>query len=527
MDKNHIIFEHETNLYYYPLNNDNKLRVFSPTYMDIMLEQFHETIGPVTFHDIVQISVLENRNEEIRVLPNKLRCLTILSTMCSRFELTGPVCDHIEEISIDKSNITMFPDIRNCKKLRICRFNHSAIARFWLNYSLPPTLKELNLQTNLIRNELVDRFSYDALYEPVVEKKTLPKVNLSDNYLNYDHFPEKLRLKCSLVRQGTYKHNRIHFANVGAVNVQNFMQNQFHNNNPDNVVFGAFSSQNVHLSSINSSVHESVQRLVEYKNNHDIPVTCFPDFNPSSDVPSNKTLQMWYFNLMNTYKWIELPSKPNTNMTDLELFVCFIQTLSFELQLVVMKDFGLSSINTITKLTYKSTFELIWAIVCNMYRKSPTTKETLTDITDCFQRIAGEIEDGKSVCFTGKYNRLLNTVVGVISGVQVGISEGEELQLEFSVLMKKLQSDVMFTFSMAYCEAQEILKFVESKDTRNTWMTAMLDLAPDPEPFIFEGKEYLRAWDDTICDIYGKVPIGYYMEESKEILFIEDFILNI
>lgn len=545
IEKNHVIFEHQSNLYYCALNNDNKLRVFSPTYMNIMLEQFHDTIGPVTFHDIVQISVLENRNEEITVLPNKLRCLTILSTMCSRFELTGPVCDNIEEISIDKSNITVFPNIRNCKKLRVCRFNHSAIAAFHVDYPLPSTLKELNLQTNLIKNNLVDQFSYDKLYEPVVEKKTLPRVNLSDNYLTYDHFPEKLRMKCNLVRQGTYKHNRIHFANVGQVNVQNFMQNQHLNTDPG---FGFFSSQNVHLSSINSSVHESVKKLVEYKIANEIPVVCFPNFisvyeerkNHGSDesvfflLDYQRTTEKWYYGLMNTYKWIELPTKVNQGMTDLELFVCFFQTLNHDLQTVLIKDFNLASVNSITKLSYKSTFELIWSIVCHLYRHPPsllsTTEPTathFTNITDCFERFMIEIDDGKHVCFTGKYNRLLNTVVGIINGVRIGISEGEELQLEFSVLVKKIQANTgneMYTFSMAYCEAQEILKTVESKDTRDTWMTAVLDLAPDPEPFIFEGKEYLRGWDDTIYDIYGKVETGYYMEESKEIHWLNDFI---
>ena len=73
-----------------------------------------------------------------------------------------------------------------------------------------------NWRNNLITNK---NFSYDKL----LNKITTLKINLSDNHLNYDEFPEKLRLKCNLIRQNTYIHNKIDFGNVGNENIRAFV----------------------------------------------------------------------------------------------------------------------------------------------------------------------------------------------------------------------------------------------------------------------------------------------------------------
>lgn len=541
MEKNHIVFEQQSNLYYWALNNDNKLFVFSQVYMNILLEQFHETIGPVTFHDIVQISVLENHNEVIEILPNKLKSLIIMSTICNRLELNGEVCNNIEEISIDKSNITRFPNISNCTKLRFCRFNHSAIGEFKINYNLPPALKEINLQANLITNPKIqvasnenipapDTFAYAPMYSAVVVEKTLQKVNLSDNYLIYDHFPEKLRLKCNLVRQGIYKFNRVHFRNVADLNVRNFMQHQVdlnnnNNNHPLNTLENdVFSPQNVHLSSINKSVHDSVKHLIEYAKTHNIPKLTIniPENSIGDGVPYfTKAKNKWLFDIMNSLKLIELPTTPKKSMSELELFICFFQSLSEEIQYVLSVNINMLTKNSVTNLTYKTTFELIWSILCHLYRDGSAEFKLI----DCFERMECEIVESAKVCFTGKYNKLLNTMVGIISGVRIGISEGEELQLEFGALFKKyLNTENKYNFSMAYCDALEILKFVDYDHTRITFMTALLDFAPDPEKFSFNGKAYFRGWDDSIFDIYGKELIGYFMEESNQIIWLSELL---
>ena len=52
-NKNHIMFKYNNNIYYQDINNDNKLIIFNKQLMNIFLEQFEETIGVVTYDDII------------------------------------------------------------------------------------------------------------------------------------------------------------------------------------------------------------------------------------------------------------------------------------------------------------------------------------------------------------------------------------------------------------------------------------------------------------------------------------------
>ena len=485
--KNYIIFVHQNNEYYQYINNDNKLNIFNKDLMNIFLDQFEETIGKVTYDDIVAISVLENRDIVIINLPKKLKYLFIMSSMCRSLELNNEVCLNIEHINIDKSNISHFPDISQCIKLKTCNINHSAIDNLHLPYELPNSLVMLNLQGNLIKN---DRFSYDKLLNKI-ENKTIYKVNLSDNYLKYDEFPEKLRVKCNLIRQNTYIHTPIVYENVANTNINYFIQNQINTNDQSSL----FSSQNVHLSSINQSVINSVNAIKEFINIHNIyPISI--QVNAHHYIPSVISILNSDQELFNYYYTNNKIS--NSSIDDL---------------------FKLSTTHTITKLTCKSTFELIWSILCFKYRKNELN---LNDIID---RLDSELIDGSKMCFTGKYNRLINSMVGIIEGVQVGFSKGEELQLEFGKLLKRFndKNNVSYTFDKLICEAKELLQFEPTK-VKQVWMDAVNDLNPDPEFMIYNGSRYLKTWDYDVLDIESKELIGYYMENPEKIVYLSELI---
>jgi hypothetical protein len=106
------------------------------------------------------------------------------------------------------------------------------------------------------------------------------KINLSDNHLNYDEFPEKLRLKCNLLRQNTYVHNKINFANVGTENIRAFIHQA--NNGPaivlehDTRINPLLGPQNVHLSSVNKSILNSVNAMKNYAQENEIFIEKIP-----------------------------------------------------------------------------------------------------------------------------------------------------------------------------------------------------------------------------------------------------------
>jgi hypothetical protein len=497
IQKNHIIFNHNGNDYYQTINNDNKINIFNQNLMNVFLEQFEETIGKVTYHDITQISVLENHCKEIKNLPNKLKNLNVMSSICTKIELSKEVSENIERITIDKSNITVFPNISNCANLKICKINHSAITEFYINYELPNSLIELNLQTNLITNK---NFSYDKLLNKI---KTV-KINLSDNHLNYDEFPEKLRLKCNLLRQNTYVHNKINFANVGTENIRAFIQEEA--NRPaivldDKLINPLFGPQNVHLSSVNKSILNSVNAMKNYAEENEIFIEKIPKIDDSSTSSSS-----YVYDFFNSF--LTKYDTCNTSLSILENYCKrdgrFLTYLN--------ENLNLETVCTMTDMTYKATFELIWSILYFKY------KQKQINLDDVFERITTEIGDSVELCFTGKYNRLINSMVGIIEGVQVGFSKNEELQLEFGKIMVKFNSKE-YSFEDAYCQAKSILEFVEN-GTKESWLVAIHDLRPEDTMIKYKNKQYIKTWDDDILDLSAKELIGYYIEDK--IVFLDE-----
>ena len=135
-----------------------------------------------------------------------------------------------------------------------------------------------------------------------------------------------------------------------------------------------------------------------------------------------------------------------------------------------------------------------------------------------FERITTEIGDSVLLCFTGKYNRLINSMVGIIEGVQVGFSNNEQLQLEFGKIMEKFNSKE-YTFEDTYCQAKSILEFVEDGG-KESWLVAIHDLRPDDTIIEYKNKQYFKTWDDDILDLSAKELVGYCMEDK--IVFLDE-----
>jgi hypothetical protein len=469
--KNYIVFQHNNQDYYQPINDDTKINIFNQPLINIYLEQFEETIGKVTYNDITHISILENHSRVINGLPCRLKSLIVISSMAGELVLSNEVKETIELIHIDKSNISKFPDISNCHKLKVLKLNHSEITKFNITYDLPNSLLELNLQNNLITN---NNFSYGQLLNAV--KKT--KFNFSDNCLNYDAFPNELAYKCNLVRQFTYKHNKIKLANVGDENIRYFI-NQ-HCNNADDNANNLFGNQNVHLSSINQSILSSIDKMKDYVNTHNVPMLKIP-----KDSYSWISC-LWHNEEMLIYKHL----LKNKNLT---------------------KSLECSTLNSFTNMTFSQTFELISSILDFKCKKGQI------NLMDAIERMETEINDSIGLCFTGQYNRLINSMVGIIEGVHVGFSSNEELQLEFGKIIEKFNKNIS-TFEELCCHAKNIL-INTNEHVQYTWMSAINDLKPDDTSFNYNNKTYLKTHDEFILDCLTKDVLGYSSDNNVIVFF--------
>jgi hypothetical protein len=462
--KNHFIFMKNNIVYFENMIGDERLNIFNVNLMNIYLEKFEDLIGEVVYDDIIEISTIENHDKTIRTLPKKLRKLFVMSSMCDTIILSPNVKKTIEYLHIDHSNIGSVPDISNCTNLISFKINHSNISQFSLNYDLPPKLIEINLSNNMITN---NEFSYDKIIEKL-NNNTLQNIAFTDNHLNYDLFPVALQRKVKLIRQKTYKFNRINFRNVGIGNIRNYLQV------PVSTYHLLASSQTVHLSSINQSVIKSIEIMKQFMKDNQIPLNnLFED----------------------TVVFKNFIDKHNTYSLD--------------------KDLKLGTVQSTTNLTYKKTFALLWAIMRYLIEKGDFKEE------DIYERLITELEESDKVCFTGKYNRLINSLVGILEGVNVGISSKEEIQLEFGKIMERLNKNKetdKYYFSNAVCEANQI--FVHSDNSeKSIWMEALFDLAPDPIKIKHANEEYYQTWDSIILDIYSKTQVGLFCEQSEQIMF--------
>jgi hypothetical protein len=337
----------------------------------------------------------------------------------------------------------------------------------------PNTLRELNLYGNNITN-VNSPFSYDKLTELLTKNKNV-KYSFSDNYLNYDLFPCVLQRKCNLVRQNIYKYNPIVFRNVGQENIRNFVNNIV--DEPKNILN---STQTVHLSSVNKSVVSSVNKIKEFIKKHNIDIG-----KSQGSVNYNYFVKKYAIDIRND------------------------------------KGFGdqnnyLYIKHSITELTYIETFELVWEIFDYLIDNDKSYNKD-----DLLERLYIELNDSVGYCYTGKYNRLINSLVGIIDGVYVGISSQEEIQMEMGKIIEKLNKDINpDSFEKALCDAKEIFRSVDETINKDDWLEALYDLAPPPKKISHNNKEYLQTWDYFIVELRTNNIIGVIQKD--EIIFFSE-----
>jgi hypothetical protein len=152
---------------------------------------------------------------------------------------------------------------------------------------------------------------------------------------------------------------------------------------------------------------------------------------------------------------------------------------------------NLTTVQGQTNTTYGAMFARVWLLVNSHKQKE-----------DFLVNIRIELEASHGMCFTGKFNRLINSLVGFVDDITVGISSREQLQIEIGKLVEKL--------------SQELISYDDCK-------AEVKDLFDDPE---LQGDEtitedYKQAWLDALED-YKPVP----KEVEAKILKYKEAILN-
>ncbi len=113
-------------------------RLFDVEYTNLFLRQYEEVIGKsVCFNDIVEIILFQCRNTEV-VFPPRLRVLHIEHMPLETIVIPDQVAPHLEVLILKFTNMTTFPRLSHCPRLRTVVITHAKIERLPWKWSPPP-----------------------------------------------------------------------------------------------------------------------------------------------------------------------------------------------------------------------------------------------------------------------------------------------------------------------------------------------------------------------------------------------------
>ena len=386
---------------------------------------------------------------------------------------------HLSELYVSRSRCTSFSIPPNtAENLKIICLDYS-------NLTTVPIISHCHqLQSCTINHSNISSF-HEKLPEKLIEFNLrwnvitsfdftvalqLEKLDLNNNhFINYSIIEGNGGKTFSYLQQNTYVHNVMNKKNR-PITIQKTKKTR--NNNPVAKESNLFGEQSVHLSSINVSVHKSIIAINEW-------------------IETNKF----------TIKDVTM-GEIQTYINDPSIIAFLIESLDCE------------HIHSLTKCTYKDLFQLVWCVAINH-----------KDKLDIIQRISVEIKDSINMCFTGKINRIVNSLTGILECVTIGISTREQIQLNIQRIVQKVV-DNKLDYADGLCEIKEL--FINDTDNQVSWLDAYADYEPSPIPIIcnriIDGEPYRfthkLTYDNMILD-NGRI-VGSFEESTGDNVFFNE-----
>ena len=385
--------------------HEESTHVFNRNIMTILLEQFEDKV--YTFDDISTIIVNDYRRTTIEDIPNNLKKIEILSSPDLNELPQFPVS--IETIIINTSSINLLSE----------------------NFTKYPNLKELKLGV-------------------------LSNINST--------YPSTLIFKH--IKVGVWKNRPIRVPRHGYGGGDDI---EIHNQTRDQIakqVDGLINNrQSVHISSVNKNICESLLIIDELSAKHtkrknpilDLFPTNMNAKNAVAKKPDNTLSIQKLYDFINIFtgkpkpKPIpiivvepepEQPDEPNLIIKMVNWYSN--STADSRLIKEIMIWNTENTIHSIHKISFSQLFEKIVRIIVNHEQKE-----------NLIERLKIELTDSIGYCFTGRVNRMVNSLVGCIDGIKVSFSYKEQILIESQMIIKRLV-DKKITFEKAQEEMKEI-----------------------------------------------------------------------
>jgi hypothetical protein len=455
------------------------------------------------YDDIISIDIV-NMIEitDITDLPANISNLKIVNTTLSSITIPQN-CKHLHTLHIEKSNIRKLDDdLEYLEKLTALKIRKSFLETIPKKY--PKSLVVLDFDGNCLSEENTDithlpKQVCTILFNNWFEARPITQghyicwgTQLTQNspqrlnkkpITNYEvHHQETRRTLQTIYQHYNYTPNidDAPFIHRNAPNVQTII--------PRTNIFN--STQTVHHSSIVSSVAKSVDNLLH--------LTAANYSVNDEDMLINEFIYEAY--------WKKRDSNGFINALCTWTGIHYLKNVQMVYHIrrwINCNDMRTIGQDHIYEITYKSLLARIWLLI----KKHPKK-------TDFIENVKIELYDSIGVCFTGRFNRLVNSLVGFIDGATVGISVKEQLQLEIGNIIGKLSKGEL-TYSQCKKEIIELFEQPEVLEDntittyyKDSWLNALeefnndesgSDTTEERTPLIKNCSEWNNADDHYNC----------------------------
>jgi hypothetical protein len=344
----------------------------------------------------IQFLEIKNYKEKKLTLNQNIEVIKIYNSLLEDFNFVNK---NIRIIEIIKTKIEKIPNLSEYENLEELTIKDSYIKK--IDYPFPINLRNLNLEYNQIDDTFFNNLDFFPL--------ELININIGHNYITKIP-PIIIRNKVNYNNNSIEEKkiftiflddNIISDINKPLIDIQSIRLNMFENTqtvhrqsiNIKSIGLNMFENkQTVHIQSINDSVSKSIKKILELTKNIE-------------EYYNNNYIGEILYEFYGVY-----------------IFRIFIYSYNIRQIEKMIKD---KSIHSKMHITYNNLLVRVWQIIKNHPEKN-----------NLIERLKNEIHDSFTYCFTGRINRLVNTLSGFVEGIKVTISEKEEVQNEIAIIIR-------------------------------------------------------------------------------------------
>ena len=327
----------------------------------------------------------------------------------------------IRELVIEGCTLEIFPPLNGMDELEVLNLKDNYIANIERTDYIPPSVRSINLSFNKLRHVNWTIFPRSVLV-----------IDVSYNFLS-EQPPDDLRVIAH--------HNEMSFGQYFDLVLKT----------PHNIYTH---SQNVHGTEAQKGARDGVSTILSIVKNNQLYV--------HSGEALIESIKHNMFKDTPKLSWFNIFACCSDDI----YMKIYDESTSIRILRTCMHD-----PSTYSEVTFQQLLGNVWAIIMS--------EEYHEQCDTLIMRLKEELQEGESVCFTGKMTRIVNSLQGLVDGVLIGVSQREQMQARIIIIMNKLRQGA------------------KNKDALRRELAIAIDELPVDQLMNGERDAWLAAFDDT------------------------------